>query len=330
MSDPNLLRNQKGDLVEETLPTDELEHAAETEPEARGEARSLGRDAWEELRRRPGFWVSATLIAIMVLMAAFPQLFTLFSPNTDPAYAQLAKARQPPSAEAWFGYDGQGYDIFSRTIYGARASILVGLLTTLGTILVGGTIGLLAGFYGGWLDSLLSRVGEIFWSIPLLLGGILFMTTFPSGLGTPYMVVVGKVVLVLTLLGWPRIARIMRSAVLQVKPLDYVQAARALGATRRQIILKHVLPNAFTPVIVVAAIDLGAYIATEATLSFLGIGLQPPTISWGIAISNASGLGLLRSAPHMLLFPSIFLSVTVLAFIMLGDVVRDAFDPKAR
>ena len=124
--------------------------------------------------------------------------------------------------------------------------------------------------------------------------------------------------------------RIMRSAVLQVKPLDYVQAARALGAPPWQIIIKHVLPNAFTPVIVVATIDLGAYIATEATLSFLGIGLQPPTISWGIAISDASGLGLLRSAPHMLLFPSIFLSMTVLAFIMLGDAVRDAFDPKGR
>lgn len=327
MSDPNLLRNEASDLVDPTLPTDEVE---QTDAPVKDDARSLGRDAWEDLRRRPAFWISATLITIMVIMAVFPQLFTFFAPQSDPAFAQLAKARQAPSAEAWFGYDGQGYDIYARTIHGARASILVGVLTTVGTLLIGGTIGLLAGFYGGWLDSLLSRVGEIFWSIPLLLGGVLFMTSYPSDLGTPYMVVVGKVVLVLTLLGWPRIARIMRSAVLQVKPLDYVQAARALGATPLQIIIKHVLPNAFTSVIVVAMIDLGAYIAVEATLSFLGIGLQPPTISWGIAISDASGLGLLRSAPHMLLFPSIFLSITVLAFIMLGDAVRDAFDPKGR
>ena len=328
MSDPNLLRNDASDLVEHQLPNDEIE-AIEDEG-ANDQARSLGRDAWDGLRRRPAFWISASLIALMLLMAAVPQLFTFFSPQPDPAYAQLQYARQPPSGAAWFGFDGQGYDIYSRTIYGARASILVGVLTTAGTLLLGGAIGLLAGFYGGWLDSLLSRTGEIFWSIPLLLGGVLFMTSFPSSLDTPYMVVVGKVVLVLTLLGWPRIARIMRSAVLQVKPLDYVQAARALGASPLQIIVKHVLPNAFTPVIVVATIDLGAYIATEATLSFLGIGLRPPTISWGIAISEASGLGLLRSAPHMLLFPSIFLSMTVLAFIMLGDAVRDAFDPKGR
>lgn len=325
MSDPNLLRNQSSDLID---PAEEIE--AIEEGKVNDDARSLGRDAWEDLRRRPAFWISASLIGLMVLMAAFPQLFTFFSPQPDPAYAQLQYARQSPSGQAWFGFDGQGYDIYSRTIYGARASILVGVLTTAGTLLIGGTIGLLAGFYGGWLDSLLSRTGEIFWSIPLLLGGVLFMTSFPSSLETPYMVVVGKVVLVLSLLGWPRIARIMRSAVLQVKPLDYVQAARALGASPLQIITKHVLPNAFTPVIVVATIDLGAYIATEATLSFLGIGLRPPTISWGIAISDASGLGLLRSAPHMLLFPSIFLSVTVLAFIMLGDAVRDAFDPKGR
>ena len=328
MSDPNLTRNQASDLVEHEMPREELE-AIEHRP-VRDDARSLGRDAWDDLRRRPTFWISATLIAIMVLMAAVPELFTFFAPEQDPRYAQLINARQPPSGDAWFGYDTQGYDIYARTIHGARASILVGVLTTLGTILIGGTIGLLAGFYGGWLDSLLSRTGEIFWSIPLLLGGVLFMTSFPSDVGTPYAVVVGKVVLVLTILGWPRIARIMRSAVLQVKSLDYVQSARALGASPVRIILKHVLPNAFTPVVVVATIDLGAYIATEATLSFLGIGLQPPTISWGIAISDASALGMLRAAPHMLLFPSIFLSLTVLAFIMLGDAIRDAFDPKGR
>lgn len=304
-----------------------LTEGASHKPEV---ARSLGRDAWDDLRKRPAFWVSTALIMIMVIMALFPQLFTFFAPQTDPRAADLAKARMAPSSEAWFGFDGQGYDVYVRTIYGARASILVGVLTTLGTLILGSVIGLVAGFRGGWLDAVLSRTGEIFWAVPLLLGGILFMTAFPSGLDTPYMVVVGKVVFILSILGWPRIARIMRGAVLQVKPLDYVQAARALGASPLRIVLRHVLPNAFTSVIVVATIDLGAYIATEATLSFLGIGLQPPVVSWGIAISNASGLGLLQSAPHMLLFPSIFLSVTVLAFIMLGDAIRDAFDPKGR
>ncbi len=292
-------------------------------------ARSLAQDAWDDLRRRPSFWISSLLILVIVIMAIFPQLFTIFSPNQDPYYADLAKARQAPSAEAWFGYDSQGYDVYSRTIYGARASVLVGLLTTVGVMIIGSLIGLISGFFGGWIDAILSRIGEIFWVIPLLLGGVLFLYTFPSTLETPYMVVVLKVVIVLSILGWPRIARIMRSAVLQVKPLEYVQAARALGASPSEIIFRHVLPNAFTPVIVVATIDLGAYIATEATLSFLGIGLQPPTISWGVAISEASNLGLLQNAPHMLLFPSAFLCVTVLSFIMLGDAVRDAFDPKS-
>jgi oligopeptide transport system permease protein len=122
----------------------------------------------------------------------------------------------------------------------------------------------------------------------------------------------------------------MRAAVLQVKPADYVQAARALGASPARIIFNHVMPNAVAPVVVVSTINLGVYIATEATLSFLGIGLQPPAISWGVAISDASGLGFIRSAPFMLLFPSLFLSLTVLAFILLGDAVRDAFDPKLR
>ena len=135
---------------------------------------------------------------------------------------------------------------------------------------------------------------------------------------------------IMGILGWPTIMRLMRSSVLQVKPNDYVQAARALGASPGRIINSHILPNSLASVIVVSTINLGAYISVEATLSFLGIGLQPPAISWGIQISEASGIGLIRAAPHMLLFPSAFLSVTVLAFIMLGDCVRDALDPKMR
>jgi len=295
-------------------------------PEKPEQARSLGSDAWEELRRRPLFWISSALILTFVVMAVFPQLFT----NNDPYFADLSKARQGPSGDAWFGRDGQGYDVYARTIYGARASILVGLFATLFTLLVGSLIGIISGYRGGWLDSVISRVGEIFLGIPLLLGGILFLYIFPSDLETAFVFVVGKVAVVLGLLGWPTIARLMRSSVLQVKPNDYVQAARALGASPTRIIGSHILPNSLASVIVVSTINLGAYISVEATLSFLGIGLQPPAISWGIAISEASGIGLIRAAPHMLIFPSIFLSLTVLAFIMLGDAVRDALDPKLR
>jgi oligopeptide transport system permease protein len=295
-------------------------------PEKGEKARSLGSDAWRELRRRPMFWISLALIVVFVVMAAFPQVFT----NKDPYLADLSKAREAPSPDAWFGRDGQGYDVYARTIYGARASILVGLFATLFTLVVGSLIGIIAGYRAGWVDAVLSRVGEIFLGIPLLLGGILFLYVFPSDLETPFIIVVGKVALVLGVLGWPSIMRLMRSSVLQVKPNDYVQAARALGASPTRIIGSHILPNSLASVIVVSTINLGAYISVEATLSFLGIGLQPPAISWGIAISEASGIGFIRAAPHMLLFPSIFLSLTVLAFIMLGDVVRDALDPKLR
>jgi len=291
------------------------------------QGRSVWADAWNELRRNPLFWVSAVLILFFVVMAVVPQLFT----STDPSFADLNKARQKPSLHGgFFGYDQQGYDVYARTIYGARASILIGLLATLFTTLLGGLIGLLAGYIGGWLDAVLARVGEIFFALPLLLGGILFLYTFPNDISTPFIVQVVKVVFILGILGWPSIARLMRSSVLQVKPNDYVQAARALGATPGRIIFSHVLPNSLAPVIVVSTINLGAFIAAEATLSFLGIGLTPPAISWGIAISDGSGIGLIKVAPHMLLFPSIALSLTVLAFIMLGDAVRDALDPKLR
>jgi oligopeptide transport system permease protein len=291
---------------------------------ADGPSRSLASDAWRQLKKNPIFWVSCVLIAIFVVMAAVPQLFT----STDPTEAVLAEAREKPNAGAWFGRDIQGYDIYARTIYGARASILVGVFTTLLTVVLGSLLGIMAGFYGGLSDTLISRITDIFLAIPLLLGGILFMASFPNDANSAYFVVVGKVVLALGLLGWPSIARLMRSSVLQVKPNDYVQAARALGASPWRIIRSHILPNAMAPVIVVSTINLGVYISVEATLSFLGIGLTPPAISWGVQISDA--LIALRTTPHILLFPSIFLSLTVLAFIMLGDAVRDAFDPKTR
>jgi len=288
------------------------------------EERSLSSDAWRAMRRNPLFWVSAGLITIFVLMAIWPSLFT----STDPTNAILAKSRERPNADAWFGRDIQGYDIYARCVYGARASILVGVMCTVGTVLIGGVIGVMSGYQGGWVDSLMSRIGDVFFAIPLLLGAIIFLVSLPDFFNDNYFLIVLKVVLALVILGWPSLARLTRSSVIQVKPNDYVQAARALGASPNRIVRSHVLPNSLAPVIVVATINLGAFIAAEATLSFLGIGLQPPAISWGIDISAA--LVGLRTTPHMLFFPSLFLSLAVLAFIMLGDVVRDALDPKNR
>jgi oligopeptide transport system permease protein len=330
MTDPNALYPPAAAVADEKIhPASETALEAGTEAPARApqqadRPRSLTSDAWHDLRRNPIFIVSAVIIVVLVVMAAFPGVFT----NKDPRFCDLNLSRQSPSADAWFGYDVQGCDVYARTIYGARASILVGTLTTIAVTIVGGLIGMIAGFYGGWIDSVLSRILEIFFGIPLLLGGVLVLASFPSNPGTPQLVTIGKVVIALTILAWTSLARIMRSTVIQVKHADYVSAARALGGGAPRILRSHVLPNAVAPVIVYATIVLGIFIGLEATLSFLGIGLQPPVISWGVAINDASTY--IRQSPHMLLFPGAFLTITVLAFIMLGDAVRDAFDPRLR
>ncbi|MER7704950.1 ABC transporter permease [Kitasatospora sp. NPDC097605] len=281
---------------------------------------SLWSDALRDLRRNPVFIIGAVLVFCLLVISAVPQLFTDGSPFEGGA-CDLANSLQRPSAEHWFGFDVQGCDIYTRTVWGARNSVTVGVLTTLTVTVVGSLLGLLAGWKGGIVDSILSRFTEIFFSIPLLLGGMLIMSML--GTGNAY-----TVSLVMAVLGWPQIFRIMRASVLANKNNDYVMAARALGAGSGRITFRHILPNAIAPVIVVAAISLGVYIGAEAALSYLGIGVQPPQISWGLMISDAQPRFL--NAPHVLLFPAAVLSVTVLAFIMLGDAVRDALDPKLR
>lgn len=289
--------------------------------------RSLSRDAWDDLRRKPIFWISLVLMTLFLVMAAVPGLFTSQDPLANDA-CQLEFSRAKPSAEAWFGRDLQGCDIYTRTIYGARASILVGSFATIVAMLLGSAAGVVAGFFGGWTDILVSRLVDIFFAIPLLLGAILILSSFPNNPGTSSIVAISKVAAAIAVLGWTITARIMRSSVIQVKQADFVQAARALGAGNGRIIRSHILPNSLTPVIVVTTLSLGGYIGAEATLSYLGIGLQPPVISWGIAISDAQTY--IRTSPHLILFPGVFLSMAVLSFLMLGDAVREALDPKLR
>jgi oligopeptide transport system permease protein len=294
----------------------------EPEDTTHDRVRSLREDAWQDLRGNWVFWFSAVLIVIFAAMAIAPGLFT----DADPRLAVLSEARDTPSGEHWFGRDVQGYDLYARCIYGARASILVGIFATIGTAIIGGLFGLLAGYSEGVIDALVSRFADIFFALPLILGAIIILTSLPEP--DSYFMVVFQVVLVFWVLGWPSIFRLMRASVLQVAPHDYVQAARALGASPLRVVRSHILPNALGPVIVVSTINLGVYIAAEASLSFLGIGLKPPTVSWGVMIDDA--LRTMRTAPHVLLFPALFLSLAVLAFIMLGDAIRDALDPKSR
>ncbi|MER7399140.1 ABC transporter permease [Streptomyces sp. NPDC000151] len=285
--------------------------------EQQDKARSLWGDAWTDLRRNPIFYISAVLILFLVVVSIWPSLLT----STSPYACDVSKSAQGAAPGHPFGFDKQGCDVYARTVYGARASVTVGICTTLLAAVLGCVMGGLAGFFGGWWDSLLSRIGDIFFGIPILLGGIVFLSVVKGGS-------IFTVVLLMAVLGWPQIARIARGAVITAKQQDYVQAARALGASTPRMLLRHIAPNALAPVIVVATIALGTYISLEATLSFLGVGLKPPTVSWGIDISQAATQ--IRNAPHTLLYPAGALSLTVLAFIMLGDAVRDALDPKLR
>ena len=278
---------------------------------------SLWTEAWRSLRRRPLFWISATLILLVMLVAAFPSLFS----SLDPRFCELKYSLDPPSAGHLFGFDRQGCDIYSRTIYGARASVTVGVLTTLAVVLIGSLVGAFAGFYGGWFDSLLSRVTDIFFAIPLVLAAIVVMQMYDT-------VSVMTVTLVLAIFGWPQIARITRGAVMGVKNEDFITAAKALGSSRLMTLGRHIMPNSAAPIIVTATVSLGIFIVAEATLSFLGIGLPPTVTSWGADIAKAQAS--LRSQPSVLFYPAGALALTVLSFIMMGDVVRDALDPKAR
>ncbi|TLQ43958.1 ABC transporter permease [Streptomyces marianii] len=286
-------------------------------------ARSLWGDAWADLRRNPYFLVSSVLIFILLVITAFPTWFTGASPTAgDLVHHYLGKPELGKiGSDGWLGWDGQGRSVYARLIHGTRASVIVGICVTLIVTTVGGILGMIAGYFGGIVDALLSRLTDIFFGIPFLLGAMVVLQSFTER-------TIWVVVFALAFLGWTQIARVMRGAVITIKQADYVHAAKALGAGTTRILFRHILPNAMAPVIVVATIALGGYISAEATLSYLGLGLSSPIVSWGVDVS--AGVQQIRTAQHILLFPSIMLSLTVLAFIMLGEAVRNALDPKLR
>ncbi|MEJ2867497.1 ABC transporter permease [Actinomycetospora sp. OC33-EN08] len=285
----------------------------------------LWSDAWKQLRRRPLFIVSGIVIVVLLVMALFPSLFT----GADPTFQVLDRSGEAPSAGSWFGRDLFGRDVYARAIYGAGPSLAVGLLASLGTVLVGSLAGLTMGYFRGLTDSVMSRIAEIFAGIPFVLGGIVILTSLNKPgeiVGSTRLVV--QVVLTIVLLSWPLAMRIMRAAALASSQQDYVKAARALGAGPLRIMFRHMLPNCLAPVLVYGTIQLGVFIGAEATLSYLGIGLKDPVVSWGVMISEVQAR--IIQMPHALFFPAAFLVVTVLAFVMMGDALRDALDPRGR
>jgi oligopeptide transport system permease protein len=282
---------------------------------------SLWADAWRKLRRRPLFIISAVMIALIIIVALFPGLFTHVAPNDN---CQLANSDGAPAAGHPLGFTFQGCDVYSRIIHGTQASLMVGVFSVLFVLIIGVTLGALAGFYGGWIDAVIARLGDIFFALPLILGALVVSQL-------PFMREnrgVWTVVMVLVVLGWPQMARITRGAVIEVRNADFVTAARSLGVSRLGSLIRHVLPNALAPIIVLATMELGVFIVAEATLSFIGIGLPGSIMSWGNDIAAAKSS--VRTNPAILLYPAMALSVTVLSFIMLGDALRDALDPKSR
>ncbi|ATL65284.1 ABC transporter permease [Nocardia terpenica] len=297
-------------------PPDEVEVLATDKLDETTAPTSVWRDAWRQLRRNPIFVVAALLIAFVLVVVIWPDLFT----SQDPRYCNGDFSMHPPSGGHLFGFDKQGCDIFARTVYGARASVTTGLLSTLMFVVLGGVLGAVSGYYGGLLDSIVSRIAEIFYALPLMLAAIVIMQLLASR-------TVFTVVLILASFTWPQAARIARGAVIQAKNSEYVTAAKALGVSRFRTLVRHVLPNAAGPLIVITTIWLGVFIVTEATLSYLGVGLSRTIVSWGSDIA-ADQKEIRTSA--ILFYPATALALTVLSFIMLGDAVRDALDPKAR
>jgi oligopeptide transport system permease protein len=326
--DPDASTRRGVGTGETTLPPSAPSREAEL-PKTTDDLRqaSLWSDAWRQLRRSKLFLGAAGMLVVLAVMATFPQLFTSIDPR-ERGVCSLSDSRQPPGTNgAWFGYDVFGCDYYSTVVYGARVSMIIGLVVVGGALLIGIVLGALAGFYGGWFDNVIARITDVIYGLPLILGAILLLNLLAADrfFGERNLATVS---MALILLSWMNVMRLFRSSVISVKGTDYVSAARAMGASDGRIVLKHILPNALAPVLVYATIAVGGIIAAEATLSFLGIGLQQPAISWGLQINSAQNY--IRTSPHLLFFPSIFLSLTVLSFILLGDALRDALDPKLR
>ncbi|GLZ81084.1 peptide ABC transporter permease [Actinorhabdospora filicis] len=290
--------------------------------------RSLWSDAFHDLRKRPTVIVSVVVLLVVFAIAFFPSLFT----SVDYKQCDIALTKAGPVSGHPLGFDEFGCDLYSQAIYGAGPSIQLALMVVVITLLVGGFIGVLAGFYGRWVDAIFSRIVDIFSSVPFLLGSILLLAMFrdvdlPLISGQFELII--PAVLTLALFGWTNTMRLIRASVMEARSQDYVHAARSLGAADGRIMFRHILPNAMAPVVSLIPLSIGGLISAEATLSFLGLGIKPPSITWGIMISNGAGW-FTGGYPRLLIVPSIFLIVTVLAFVLLGDAIRDALDPKLR
>jgi ABC-type dipeptide/oligopeptide/nickel transport system permease subunit len=274
--------------------------------------------ATEHLRRDGRAWFGV-LVILFILVAAIAAPLVA---RHDPTAIDLTNQLQRPSGAHWLGTDIQGRDVWARLIYGARISLSVGLVSQGIALALGLVLGLIAGYYGRWIDEIVMRLADVTLAFPTLLLLIALIAALQPSLTVVF--------LTIGLVGWAGMARLVRGQVLVVRELEYVQAMRALGARSPRIIARHVLPAVIAPVLIAATLGIAAAIMAEASLSFLGLGVQPPTPSWGAMIADGRDLSQLRGAPWTSLFPGLAIGMTVLGFNLLGDALRDALDPRAK
>jgi ABC-type dipeptide/oligopeptide/nickel transport system permease subunit len=258
-------------------------------------------------------------IGIVVVMSLAAILAPLIA-RQNPIAIDLAHLLERPSADHWLGTDIQGRDIWSRLVYGARVSLTVGLISQGIAVALGVTLGLLAGFYGRWVDEIVMRLADVTLAFPTLLLLIAMVAALQPSMGVVFATI--------GLVGWAGMARIVRGQVLVVRQLEYIQAIRALGAGDLRIMIQHILPNVIAPVVIAATLGVAGAIMAEAALSFLGLGVPPPAPSWGSMIADGRDLEQLRRAPWTSVFPGIAIGAAVLGFNLLGDALRDALDPR--
>ena len=273
--------------------------------------------ATDRLKSDRRAWFGGGVIVLLALLAIAAPVFA----RHDPFGVELINSLQPPNATHWFGTDVQGRDVWARLVYGARVSLSVGILSQGIALTLGVILGLLAGYYGRWIDELVMRLADVTLAFPTLLLLIALVAALQPSL-TVVFITIGVV-------GWAGMARLVRGQVLVIRELEFVQAERALGAHDVRILMLHVLPSVVAPVVIAATLGLAGAIMAESSLSFLGLGVQPPTPSWGSMIADGRDLYQLRHAPWTSVFPGLAIGSAVLGFNLLGDALRDALDPRA-
>ena len=269
---------------------------------------------WQDLISNKPAFIAVTVLAALVVTALFAPMLAPY----DPLAMDLDSLRLPPDSSHLLGTDSKGRDILSRIIYGTRISLAVGIIAALSSLCIGVVLGMIAGYFGGKTDAVLSQIFDVFLAFPSLLLAIGISAVMDPGLTSA--------MLAIALVGWAGFARLVRGITLSLKEQTYVEASRALGASTSRVLFRHILPNALPLLLVAGSLRVGGFILIEAALSFLGLGVQPPTPTWGSMISLHRVY--INSAPWMVIFPGLAISITVISFNILGDFLRDKLDPR--